>query len=251
MTLLILKLTLVPLFLGLISIAGQRFGPSVAGWLAGLPVVVAPILFLIGLEQGAGFACDAAIYTLATVAGVIAWVASYAWMARNANALIATTVAYLAWAIVALPVVFIPLNAFMTGAFALAALLVAPRLFPAQSANLSPLPLLRFELALRMLVGAGLTYAVTTLAQSAGPRVSGLLALFPVLTPVLAIFTHVNAGKNHATAILRGLPRGLFSLVAFCFALTQLLNRVSVATAFVTAIVIALCVQWLNRRART
>jgi uncharacterized membrane protein (GlpM family) len=248
--LIILKLALVPLFLGLISIAGQRFGPSMAGWLAGLPVVVGPILFLIALEQGAPFARDAAIYTLASVAGVIAWVASYAWMARKAPPLAATAVAFLAWAVIALPVLFVPLNAFTTGTFALAALLVAPRLFPPVAANLVPQPLPRVELVLRMAVGAALTYAVTTLAQSAGPRVSGLLALFPVLTPVLAIFTHVSAGKDHAIAILRGLSRGLFSLVGFCFALTQLLDRTNLATAFAASIAIALGIQWLNRRAR-
>jgi chromate transport protein ChrA len=49
---LILKLLLIPGFLLLISLAGKRWGPSVAGWLSGLPVVVGPILFFLAIEQG-------------------------------------------------------------------------------------------------------------------------------------------------------------------------------------------------------
>ncbi len=38
-----LKLTLVPLFLLVVSMWGKWWGPSIAGWLAGLPVVAGPI----------------------------------------------------------------------------------------------------------------------------------------------------------------------------------------------------------------
>jgi hypothetical protein len=46
-----LKLTLVPLFLLTVSMSGKWWGPSIAGWLAGLPVVAGPILYLLVLSQ--------------------------------------------------------------------------------------------------------------------------------------------------------------------------------------------------------
>jgi uncharacterized membrane protein (GlpM family) len=245
---LLLKLTLVPLFLGLISLAAQRFGPSVAGWLAGLPVVVGPILFLIAIEQGPAFAREAAVYTLASLASVLAWVVTYAWMARVTRAWGAAVAAFLAWGVVASPVVLVPFNSYTATALALLSLIVTPRLFPPQTRNLSPVRMPATELMLRMVVGAALTYVVTTLATTAGPRVSGMLALFPVLTPVLAIFTHINAGCDHATEILRGLSRGIYSLVGFCFALTQTLDRMSIASAFLIGIAAALTIQWLSRQ---
>ncbi|RON08058.1 hypothetical protein BK659_17630 [Pseudomonas brassicacearum] len=52
LSVLLLKLSLIPGFLLLISLAGKRWGPSVAGWLSGLPVVVGPILFFLAVEQG-------------------------------------------------------------------------------------------------------------------------------------------------------------------------------------------------------
>jgi hypothetical protein len=41
-----LKLLLVPMFLALVSMAGKRWGPAIAGWLAGFPIVAGPILWL-------------------------------------------------------------------------------------------------------------------------------------------------------------------------------------------------------------
>ena len=54
--LLALKLTLVPAFLSALTVAGRVWGPSVAGWLAGLQVVSGPIVLLLALERGPAFA---------------------------------------------------------------------------------------------------------------------------------------------------------------------------------------------------
>ncbi len=64
-----LKLLIVPAFILLVSLAGRRWGTTVAGILAGMPVVAGPIVVLVALEQGVGFG----IYTAtAAVTGVIA-----------------------------------------------------------------------------------------------------------------------------------------------------------------------------------
>lgn len=47
-----LKLALVPAFLAALTMAGRMWGPSVAGWLAGLPVVAGPIVLLLALARG-------------------------------------------------------------------------------------------------------------------------------------------------------------------------------------------------------
>src|SRR3954465_294101 len=60
MSLLVLKLTLAPGLVVATTRAGRRWGPRVAGWLGGLPVVVAPILLAITLEHGSAFGARAA-----------------------------------------------------------------------------------------------------------------------------------------------------------------------------------------------
>jgi len=42
-----LEIILAPGFLLLIDIAEKRWGPAISGWLAGLPAVTGPILFLL------------------------------------------------------------------------------------------------------------------------------------------------------------------------------------------------------------
>ena len=73
-----LKLLLVPAFLALISLAGRRWGPEVAGWLAGFPVLTGPILFLLALENGPVFAAAAATVSLSAVSGAVAFGLCYA-----------------------------------------------------------------------------------------------------------------------------------------------------------------------------
>ena len=60
MLVLALKLTLAPGLVAATTVAGRRWGPRVAGWLGGLPVVVGPILLALALERGDGFAAEAA-----------------------------------------------------------------------------------------------------------------------------------------------------------------------------------------------
>jgi len=66
-----LKLALVPSLIGGVTLVGRRWGPSVAGWLSAFPVVSAPILFFIALEQGSSFAANAAAATLSAVLAIL------------------------------------------------------------------------------------------------------------------------------------------------------------------------------------
>ena len=74
-----LKLALVPLLIWLVTLAGRRWGPAVAGWLSAFPIVAAPILLTLALEQGAPFAAGAAEGTLAAVIATLAFCLAYAW----------------------------------------------------------------------------------------------------------------------------------------------------------------------------
>jgi hypothetical protein len=244
---LLLKLTLVPLFLAIISLAGKRFGPSFAGWLAGLPVVVGPILFLLSLEQGAEFASRAAISTLASVSTVIAFGVAYAWAARLSNSkygwVVATACGLISWFVAALIISRVPFTLIGAAAVAIASLLIAPILYPPQPTISTASKLPATELLARMAAGAALTLVVTGAAQTFGAAWSGIAALAPLLSPILAIFTHRRSGSAHAIALFRGLVRGLYALATFCFVLAWQIIEIGIARAFMLAITAALVVQ--------
>lgn len=245
--LLALKLVLVPLFLVLLSLAGRRWGPRVAGWLAGLPLVTGPILYFVALERGADFATQAASATLAAVFAMLAFNLTYAWAAQRMSWPLAFATALIGWLAAAVLVCVLPASLAISAAVALAALVAAPQLFPAPRAHAvhaSP----AYELFLRMAAGAFFVVTVTASAAALGPGWTGRLSTIPILGLVLAIFTHRASGAASVAALLRAMARGLYSYATFCFVIALLLPRSGLAVAFGAAIVIGLAVQGASSR---
>jgi hypothetical protein len=149
----------------------------------------------------------------------------------------------LLWFVAAVVVAALPAALAVVAAVALLTLIVAPMLYPTLAVSAAPLPLPKGELALRMLLGALLTLAVTTFANTVGTTWSGIAALAPVLTPVLAVFIHRRSGSGHAISLLANLARGLYSLTAFCFVVAWLLPRLGTMVTFSLALLVAIIVQ--------
>jgi hypothetical protein len=125
----------------------------------------------------------------------------------------------------------------------LVALWYTPRLLPKVGAP-AILPALSYsEIAVRMLAGVALLLVLTYFAAGLGPRLSGLLAMFPTLGTVLAVFSHRHAGAEFAIHLLRGMVLGLYAFVAFTIVLAWSLTSFHTGAAFVLAIVSALLVQ--------
>jgi uncharacterized membrane protein YfcA len=243
-----LKLLLVPFFLLLVSLAGRYFGAAIAGWLAGLPVVVGPILLVLALENGRTFAAAAATASTAAVLASVSSSLAYAHAARRFAWPLCLLTGLCAWLTAALLLSALPEQLGVSLTVALATLLLAPRLFPPAAAPQAR-PLSPAELGLRMVAGAALTLAVSAAAATLGGRWSGLLAVFPVLGMVLAVFSHRSQGAAFATALLRAMATGLYSLMTFCALVGLLLPSQSIGVAFLWAVGLCLGVQGVSRRA--
>jgi hypothetical protein len=241
--LLALKLLLVPAFLLLVSLAGKRWGASVAGWLAGLPVVTGPILFFLAVERGTGFAANAAAMSLSAVLASVAFSVAYSHAAHRLPWPVALVAGLCAWALGAMGLSTLPVSATLAVGVSLLTLLLAPRLFPAARVQAGARHITAVELACRMGAGAALTLGVTWVAASVGPAWSGLLAVFPILGIVLAVFSHRSQGSAFAAALLSAMATGLYSFVAFCFVLSLALVPLGVAAAFGLATLASLTVQ--------
>jgi hypothetical protein len=241
MSLLVLKLTLAPGLVAATTLAGRRWGPHMAGWLGGLPVVVGPILLALALEHGSRFASRAAGGALLSLLSLTAFVLAYGWCARAMGWLPATAIGWAAFAAGTLVLDRVDLPNWVAlvlvcSAFAAAAALL-PRA-PAESSTRAP----RFDLLLRAAATAVLVLVITGLAGALGPRLSGLLASFPVLATVLAAFTHVQDGAADAAQFLRGFVTGLVAFAVFCFSVAELLPEQGIAPAFLVSSALALAV---------
>jgi hypothetical protein len=208
-----------------------------------LPVVAGPILFLLAVERGEAFASGAASASLSAVFASVAFSLSYAHAAQRLSWLPSLFWALFAWGIAAFALSLLPSSVGISLVVALATLIAGPRLFPSTQAGPAKHVVGFAELVSRMLAGAVLTVAVTVAAGRLGHGWSGLLAVFPVLGIVLAVFSHRTQGSAFATALLRAMVTGLYSFATFCFAVSVALPYTGVASAFAVAVVLAITVQ--------
>lgn len=245
---LILKLILVPSFLVLLTLAGKRWGPSVAGWLAGLPVVAGPILFFLSVEQGVLFAANAAVAALSAVLASVAFSVAYSHAAQRRPWPLALLFALFAWSGSALCLSALPGSTPLSLVVSIFTLIAAPRLFPRAQVLVQARAVTLPELGCRVLAGAALTVAVTFVAGTVGSGWSGLLAVFPVLGIVLAVFSHRTQGPAFAASLLQGMATGLYSFVAFCLILSVALPHVGIPIAFTVAVVASLIAQVASKR---
>lgn len=244
MTLLAAKVLLSPLCVVAVSLAGRRWGMAAAGVLGGLPVVAGPILLVETLLHGRDFGSDAAAGTLLGLAALTAFVVVYGRAATRtgpARSVLCGWAAFLLGVAVLSPVKPPPALSLV---FVAACFALGLRLLPPPPAD-PPAPVTPpwWDLPARALAALALVLALTAASGALGPHLSGLLAPFPIITSVLAVFTHAHGGAVQLDLLLRNFLRGFYGFAAFCFALTTALPASTTAVAFGLAAAVALGVQ--------
>ena len=252
---LVLKLILTPVLIGGASLAGRRWGPAVSGWLVGLPLTSGPIAFFLALSHGAGFAAGTADGILAGTMSQAAFCLAYGWLARYWSWPPAIAAGCLTFGAATAALRFVALPAAPLFVIVVATLLCALCLMPARSvvtAVASAPP--RWDLLARMTVATAFVVLLTAVAPALGPRLTGLLAPFPLYASILAVFAHRTLGSAAANNVLRGLLLGLFAFAGFFLALATLLVPLGIGPAFIAAAGGALVLQsgslWVLRRSQ-
>jgi len=242
-----LKLFLVPFFLAIVSHVSRRWGPGVGGWLAGLPLVTGPILFILALENDAAFTAQAAASSLSAVASGIIFGAVYSHLCLRNRWPVAASGGIGAWLLVSAGLAELPGGVLPAAAAAATALLAAPRLFPSPPEVGALRAGGRFELPLRMTVAVLLVLFTTGIADRIGSQWTGLIAMFPVVSTVLAVSSHQGPGPGFAVTLLRALARGLYAIAGYCVVIALFLPQWGVALTYLAAVAAALVTQWFTR----
>ncbi len=249
MNTLLLKLVVTPAIIGTASLAGRRWGHSISGWLIALPLTTGPITLFLALSHGPAFAATSAAATLAGGMSQAAFVTAYSQLAWRWKWPATLGAAVLSFAIltallqqVTLPLVPLCAVVFLVFALVLRAL---PRQKDEREAVEESLPP-RWDIPLRMTIATLFVVLITALAPSFGPRLTGLLAPFPLFTATLAAFAQHQHGPAAAIKVLRGLLMGLFSYASFFFMLALLLVPAGIGLAFAAAILVMLTLQGIS-----
>lgn len=244
MSAIVAKVVLAPAFVVAASLAARRFGPRVGGLIGGLPVVAGPILLVFALSHGRAFAAEAAAGTLLGIVSLSSFLVIYARLAGHARWSVSLLAGWGGFFAITAALSTISIGAGAALAVVLVALWATQRALPrtrehAPSAFVPP----AWDLPLRALSALALVLALTALAGRLGPQLSGLLAPFPVIASVLAVFTHTQHGELHLLQIVRGFAIGLVAYALFCFTLAVSLEHLDIAAGFLLATACALATQ--------
>jgi xanthosine utilization system XapX-like protein len=242
-----LKLTLVPLLLLIVSLSETWWGPSVAGWLSGLPLAAGPILYLLVITQGPIFGARAATISLSGVLALEAFNLAYAWTCRSHTWLISLMAGLLAWFAFACALSLLPASPIWASIVAIGAVSVSHSLLPPSTQLVSEASFSPLSLMGRMSSGALMTLLVTSLSERVGPAWSGLLAAFPLFGIILAVSSHRAHGPTYVISLFRGTVLGRLSFSTFFLLLAILLPFRRALPAFAEASIAAMLVQWLTR----
>jgi len=248
----LLRLTLVPIFVALVTLAARRWGPRAAAFATALPVVAGPTLGFYVVQQGKPFAARAAEGSLVGLVGVAAFCAAYGHLSTRWRWPTCVLIGWLCFGAITLLTRHTTVGAGIGLVVAIASLMGVRYLLPTPGPVGAPRTSPKWDLPLRMCSAAALVFVLTATADRLGPALSGLLTPFPVATAIIAGFTHAQQGTGAVVRFLRGYMPGLCSFAIFCFVLAVMLPRASAAVSFAAALALQLVAQgimlsWVRR----
>ena len=236
MTVLALKLLLVPLLVVASSLAGRRWGPKVAGILVVLPIVAGPILLILYLDHGRSFAADAARAATLGIVPLSAFALIFAYLSRRQGWLLILLTSWITVLVADFALSHLAVPAGVALLLALLALHGAGTLLRRMD---QPPPLAVatqwWDLPARAIATGVLVVLITGFATFLGPALTGALAPFPIALSVVCAFTVAQSGHAGIFALLRGILPGLDGFALFCFLVAILINKVGGAVAFTAA----------------
>ena len=239
-----------PLVMGIITLVSRKWGHKIGGLIASMPWIAGPILLFFILEQGKEFGIRAVPGIMTGIISLICFCYSYARLSQHVNWLVSILISYLVYVSVALVFEVFNMDLFTMYGITLGSVLLALKVFPIPTAPLTQARRLPYDLLIRMVVATLFVILITGLASVLGPTWSGILTPFPIITSILAIFSHYLQGSNATIMALRGLVSGLFGFTTFLFLQAFFLNAFPVALAFFFALLINLFINFMISKMR-
>lgn len=238
MNILLIKVTIIPAVIALVTLATRKWGNKIGGLIGSMPWMAGPILLFFILEQGKAFGIYAIQGVMTGILALISFCISYAMFSRSLSWLPALLLSYGIYAGTAMLISQLQLNLLVSYVLVISVILLTLRFFPVPIGQSTSIRRLPFDIPIRMIVATLFVLVITGLAGILGPNWSGILTPFPIITSVLAIFAHTLQGSNAVITTLRGLVIGLLGFTTFLFLQAFLLREFSIALSFGLAFVV-------------
>ncbi len=240
---LLLKVSLPPLLVALVSLAARWWGPVAGGMLMGLPWLTGPVLIYLALDKGLAFAVEACSGIELGVVCVAAFVLAYGIVSTFARWPLCVTAGAVAFAAGAMAMEGVALALPAAACAAAVSLVAAYLLLPRPRAAVATAALPWWDIPARMGSTFLLVGAIMLSADLLGPRLSGIVSTYPTMVTVISAFTHHQWGRDAVRRLLRSLALSLLAFVAFFLAVGLALPAAGLAVSYAIAAVLALSIQ--------
>jgi len=238
-----LRMAVAAAFVVSASMITERSGPAIGALIATLPISGGPSYVFLAIDHGDAFIAQSALASVPMNAASVLMSMAYILLVGRFGLAVSLAGALGAWSCVALLV-----SAFqwsLAGGILLNVVTFAICLPLAQRFRIARMPLVTsrwYDIPLRATLVATLVAVVVTLSGIVGPRISGVIALFPAAYTSLILILTPRIGGPATAALLANGQWGLigFGLGVLTIALaTPLLGR-----AAALSLALAVCILW-------
>lgn len=240
---LLLRMGIAAAFVVTASIITERSGPVIGALVATLPVSAGPSYVFLALDHDAAFIAQGALTSLPVNAATIVMGLTYAVLAQRRGLLVSVGSAIAVWIVMAS--VIRQFDWSLTAG--LAANLVAfgiciPLLAGYRHVRMPLLTRRWYDIPMRAALVATLVAIVVSTSGWVGPRISGIIALYPVVFTSMILILHPRIGGPPTAALLANSAWGLLGF-GMAVAVVQV-GTAQFGSAIGLSLALATCIVW-------
>jgi hypothetical protein len=237
-----LRMAVAAAFVVIASMITERSGPAIGALIATLPVSAGPSYIFLALDHGDAFIAQSALASLPMNAATVLMSLVFVSLVQRCGLLISLAAGFGMWVAGAIAVRVFEWSLaggilFNAAAFALCLPLV-------QRFRAAKMPLVTsrwYDIPLRAALVATLVAIVVTLSNVVGPKISGVIALFPAVFTSLILILTPRIGGSATAAVLANGQCGLIgfglAIVIVHFAAQPLGRAAALSLALATCVI--------------
>jgi hypothetical protein len=241
---LLLKMTITASFVVGASVITERSGPAIGALIASLPISAGPAYVFLALDPDAAFVADSALASLPINAATIFLLLTYAVLAQRHGIMIATGVSIVVW--LTLASIMRQFDWTLAGGVIVNVMtfgICMPLLEPYRHVERIPFTTRRwYDIPLRASLVAALVAVVITTSGWVGAKISGTIALFPIVFTSMMLILHPRMGGPTTAAVV---ANGAWGMMGFGSAIAVLhIGALRFGSAIGLCLALATSISW-------
>jgi hypothetical protein len=252
---LLLRMAIAAAFVVSASVITERSGPVIGALIATLPVSAGPSYVFLAIDHDAAFIAQGALASLPVNAATIFMALTYVVLAQRHGMALSCGSAFIVW--IAMASVIRMFDWTLTAGLAanfIAFGICIPLLAGYRHVKMPLVTRRWYDIPMRAALVATLVAIVVSTSNWVGPRISGIIALFPVVFSSMMVILHPRIGGPPTAAVLANSAWGLLgfgmAIAVMHLGAASFGSVIGLTMGLATCIVWNLTLWWNGRRRR-